>query len=294
VSQRLREQSEALRSADEAVRAGHPKGVHDLRVAMRRIRSVLATFRPLLDTTVTEPLRDELRWAARRLGEARDAQVVQELVDTLLDHLGATGDSGVTGLDDASAGLRARLHLDACAAEDVITETMASSRYAAALDLLVSVAENPPFADVEGPSAKRAVRKALRKEAKRLRAKIAVADEVLAAEGSVRRASCLHDVRKAAKRLRYAAETARPVAGGSVRRDARRARVVQSVLGDHHDVVVTRESLRRLALDEEASIAAAFLVGHLDADEERAAARLERRSAHALERLDRAVADALS
>ena len=46
---------------------------------------------------------------------------------------------------------------------------------------------------------------------------------------------------------------------------------MQGLLGDHHDAVVTRATLRHLALDEDAGVAAAFLLGHLDADEQRAA-----------------------
>ena len=56
---------------------------------MRRIRSALASFRPIVDASVTDPLRDELRWAAGRLGEARDAEVVAERIVTLLDEVAA-------------------------------------------------------------------------------------------------------------------------------------------------------------------------------------------------------------
>jgi CHAD domain-containing protein len=82
--------------------------------------------------------------------------------------------------------------------------------------------------------------------------------------------------------------------GSKARRVAERAEDVQGLLGDHHDAVVTRATLRHLAIDEDAGVAAAFLLGHLDADEQRAAERLERRGGKALKRLDRALDRALA
>jgi len=291
LSQHLREQREALTTAEADVCAGEPEGVHDLRVAMRRIRSALASFHALVDPAVTEPLRDELRWAAGRLGEARDAEVVQDLVDTLLDDIGP---AGLVGLDEAVTGLRARMHLDATAATEVIDETLGSTRYAAMTALLDSVVTHPPFTDEAERSVAKVVRTVLRKEGKRVRERVELADVADAAADPELRAACLHDVRKAAKRLRYAAEAVAPMTGSKVRRVAERAEDVQGLLGDHHDAVVTRATLRHLAIDEDAGVAAAFLLGHLDADEQRAAERLERRGGKALKRLDRALDRALA
>src|SRR4029450_1017703 len=49
-----------------------PEGVHQARVATRRLRSDLRTFRPLLDEEWSTALRNELRWLARALGDVRD------------------------------------------------------------------------------------------------------------------------------------------------------------------------------------------------------------------------------
>ena len=64
-----------LRDADLAVRTGQPHGVHDVRVACRRLRSILAAFRPVLDRTTTDPLRGELRRVGEELSGARDGEV---------------------------------------------------------------------------------------------------------------------------------------------------------------------------------------------------------------------------
>jgi CHAD domain-containing protein len=57
----------------------------------------------------------------------------------------------------------------------------------------------------------------------------------------------LHEVRKAAKRARYAAEPLIPIYGQDAARYADAFEHVQAVLGDYHDVVVTQPVLRRLA-----------------------------------------------
>lgn len=53
-------------------------------------------------------------------------------------------------------GLRARLHLDATAASEVIDETLGSTRYAAAIGLLDSVVAHPPFTEDAEQGAKKA------------------------------------------------------------------------------------------------------------------------------------------
>ena len=65
---RVQEQLEILKQRDVDVRRDTHEGVHKLRVAMRRVRSALTTFRPLVDREVTDPLREELKWIAGLLG----------------------------------------------------------------------------------------------------------------------------------------------------------------------------------------------------------------------------------
>src|SRR5687767_12432450 len=55
-----------------------PEGVHQARVATRRLRSDLRTFRPLVDAAWSSSLRDELGWLADLLGDVRDGDVLLE------------------------------------------------------------------------------------------------------------------------------------------------------------------------------------------------------------------------
>ena len=290
VRQRLADQRDALRAAEAAVRAGEPTGLHDLRVAMRRIRSLLATFRPVFDRSVTEPLRAELKDASGRLGSSRDAEVATDNTDRLLE------DVELAGVDeDAVAGLRARLRLDAVAAGDVVEETLDSTRYAALTLLLDELVTHPPLVDAKAQrDAVKVARKRVRHEARRFADVAAAAradadaggdgaerggpDHGSSAHPAVDHPAQLHEVRKAAKRLRYAAETARPVDEQAMKPVVKKAKAVQSALGEHHDAVMTRAILRHLALDEAVGEAAAFLLGHLDADEQRVMVELEQRA----------------
>ena len=281
---RLAEQQRDLIAAEAAVRRGDPEGIHDLRVAMRRIRSALASFRPIVDAGVTDPLRDELRWAAGRLGEARDAEVVADRIVSLLDEVAA--DTPPQVLDR----LRERVHADAASVRDVAVETLDSERYAAALLLLDVVTARPPFTDKAERKARPLARRRLRREARRV---LQLAEEAWATTEPEVRAERLHDVRKRAKRLRYAAEACVPVLGKRATRVAKAAERIQSTLGTHHDEIVTRAALRRIAEADDGDEASAFLLGRLDALEEQAEARVEHRAAKDVARLAKVAAKQL-
>ncbi|HUD90898.1 inorganic triphosphatase, partial [Sphingobium sp.] len=53
-----------------------PKALHQARVAVRRLRSALSLFKPILLETDIQRFRDELRWLAGMLGQARDLDVL--------------------------------------------------------------------------------------------------------------------------------------------------------------------------------------------------------------------------
>ena len=81
---RLAEQVAELVRRDGRIRRGREGDVHQARVACRKLRSALATYRPLLDREVTEPLRTELRWLGSALGAARDSRVVRDRLTVLV------------------------------------------------------------------------------------------------------------------------------------------------------------------------------------------------------------------
>ena len=58
------------------VRQDVPDAVHQMRVAIRRMRSALQAYGGIVDRAATRKLTDELRWLAGVLGEARDLEVL--------------------------------------------------------------------------------------------------------------------------------------------------------------------------------------------------------------------------
>ncbi len=109
--------------------------------------------------------------------------------------------------------------------------------------------------------------------------------QVESAGDAAERTDRLHEVRKAAKRLRYACEAAHPVLGSRVSGVEKAAKQIQELLGDHHDTVLTRSWLVQLA--EDAKPDGTFTLGHLHAREEGEAVRLEREFVDAWAELER-------
>lgn len=76
----LRQQHESLIRALHALPAGKASDVHSSRVAARRLRSILRTYRPLLDTRRARLARVDLRSHARALSSVREADVRRDML----------------------------------------------------------------------------------------------------------------------------------------------------------------------------------------------------------------------
>ncbi len=66
----------ALANEQVAVDGRNPEGVHQLRVALRRLRSALTVFTPLLPVEQWTRWKDEARWLLGALGNSRDLDVM--------------------------------------------------------------------------------------------------------------------------------------------------------------------------------------------------------------------------
>ena len=139
VDERIRGLVGQLRRYDPLVRADAPDAVHAMRVAIRRLRSALATYRPLLDRQVTDPLRIDLRWISGVLGDARDAEVLRERLLADLDDLPPEDVRGPIRdfLDEELAKAYRRAHERA-------VESMSTDRYLGLLDRLDQLVDDPP------------------------------------------------------------------------------------------------------------------------------------------------------
>ena len=262
VHARLAAQVDALARREVQARRGDPEGVHKARVACRRLRAALATFRPLLDREVTEPLRDEIQWLARSLGDARDAAVVQERLRSLLQ-------SEPRELIAGPVARRLRTTFGAGARPPAVLVDQRYLDLRAALDRLVA---DPPWTEKADRPAGKVLPQRVGKEWKRLRRTYAALAQT---EGSTEHDKALHDVRKAAKRLRYAAEAAEPVTGKKMRNLAHAAKRFTSYLGERQDTVASREQLVQLARAALDAGEPTFTYGRLHAREEARARELD-------------------
>ncbi|SDD38213.1 CHAD domain-containing protein [Geodermatophilus telluris] len=241
----VRAQARALQTADIGVRTGDPEGVHDLRVACRRLRSVLAAFRPVLDRTATDPVRDELQWIGGQLSGARDGEVA-------LEHLRSVVEAQPVELvrGPVSARLRSTEVADVERGRKAAVRALSDRRHLALLDSLDALLADPPLLAAAGEPAHAVLADAVRRTGKRLRSRVEEARGREAADPGAHldeTEHALHEVRKAAKRVRYTAEVAATVLGAPAEALVACTKQVQDVLGEAQDTVVTRQWCLRLA-----------------------------------------------
>ena len=196
--------------------------VHQMRMTVRRLRSVLATYRPLLDAERSEPLRAELKWLGALLGEVRDAEVLRKR----LTRWAAQHGPGPTGVD----ALRAALAERQAQGRARLLPELDSDRYRA---LIAALADGVPWSEAD--PGKKALRKRLRRSWRRL---AAAADAAAQTDEEEERRRRLHEVRKKAKRVRYAAESLGAIFGKDAERLGKAAKSIQSTLGDLNDAAV--------------------------------------------------------
>ena len=255
----LQEHVDRLVSCDRGVRSDQPGAVHDMRVATRRLRSTLATYRPLLDREQTDPIREELKWLGEALGRPRDAEVLHQ---RMLDLVAAQPDEPDLG----RVGSRLGSELDArhrLALVD-LQKVLDGDRYLRLLDALDGLLTRPPLTAPADEPARNKLPALIGHVARRVdRAARAVADD----QSPTARDRGLHEVRKCAKRARYAAESAIPVAGKPAMRMATRMESLQNVLGEHQDSVTAQALLLELTMTDHLSAENGFAFGVLYAQE---------------------------
>ncbi len=110
---------------EAAALGGETEGVHQMRVAARRLRSLLSAFRPMLPDDQHRWANDELKWLAGELGPFRTWDVMEgSLISAVRRAL--PGDRSIEALRRAAGRQRDQAHLQAQA-------MIRSTRYAKSL-----------------------------------------------------------------------------------------------------------------------------------------------------------------
>ena len=240
----------ALWQANEtgARESDDPDFIHQLRVALRRLRSALRLFGPALPTDFVERWSDGLKDAADGLGAARDLDVM------LAEVLSPVAESGLA--DEATQRLIAmavdrRDREKTAAREQLLAAShgrqmlaLASDLFALQSDALVKSANLTTFARLQ-----------LTQLRKRARKRYSAAADL--------HPDKLHELRVSLKRLRYGIEFLLPLLPEKATvRFANEIAEIQETLGYLNDEAVARSRLKAWAgKDPELRSGAAFVAG---------------------------------
>ena len=255
VQAHLARNTRALLAHDVGVRRDKPDSVHQMRVAARRLRSGLKVFEPLLDPTVTRPLRAELAWLAGVLGEVRDREVLRDRLLRDLDRI-STDPAIEVETTAARRLVRSSMTTGMTGARATVLDALRSQRYLALLDDLVSTCADPPVVAAADQPCSEALPPLVRKSWRRLARDV----EALRADGPDAE---WHETRIAAKRARYACEAVEPVFGKPARRLAARVELVTELLGEHQDAALAADTVRSLASRKQLAGSTGFALGIL-------------------------------
>jgi len=238
--------------------------VHQVRVACRRLRSALAAFRPVLDRTQTDPVRAELAVVGTALSPTRDAEVAVAHLRGLVAEQPAE-----LVLGPVAARLQQAAVADEAAGDAAARKVLTGAAYLRLRDDLDALVAEPPLTEAAVRPADEVLREVVARTGRRLRQAVDLARDSDSDEA-------LHDVRKAAKRLRYTAEAAVPVLGRPVAGLVTAIKGVQEVLGDRQDTFVTRPLCLQLGRQAAAAGENTFTWGRLHALEQARAEQAER------------------
>ena len=205
--------------------------VHQSRVALRRIRSNLRTFRLLVDPAWGTSLRAELAWYGGRLGQVRDLHILSDIVTIKGPEV---LDPDAVDRLDSVVGLRM-----AAALADVASERSGTRRLQLNDQMLV-LWDGPEFKSKAKKPAGELLPAMLHRAWHDLRGAARAARKEKSDAN-------LHKLRIRLKDLRYGCETVALVEGGPARKTARAAESLQSKLGDLHDACYSIDWFEDLA-----------------------------------------------
>lgn len=222
-----------------ALDGSDPEGVHQARVALRRLRSALQLFHPVIGAAGISGMRDQIRTVASSMGPARDIDVfIDEIMGPVKTAL--PEEPSLTSLEDAARTLKHAFY-DDCRASLISPPT---TEMALAVGHWIAVRgwREQPYSPVVEWLDKPMVRLADRLLQKRLRAvlkrgrgfaKLTLADR--------------HEVRIATKKLRYAVDFCAPLYSEKATKPFfKQLKRLQSLLGLLQDQAMAASVLDKL------------------------------------------------
>ena len=216
---------DAANSSAAALRANSDADVlHKLRVALRRLRTLLWAYRPLLGDELEERQGDRFKSLAGAAGKTRDWDILIELLNETLGEQQAPTErlrsARVAALNDSRDTLsHAGIHSELQDALKDATETLHRTRKTTPLK---------KFARKRVAAAEKSLHKRMR------RARHAKGSDY----------TSYHDVRKAGKKVRYLLEFFEPLLSKRQLKTRKGLKKLQKRFGALNDVVASEELLR--------------------------------------------------
>ncbi|RKE38012.1 CHAD domain-containing protein [Paraburkholderia sp. BL23I1N1] len=215
---------EAIEHANAVREDTSPEALHQLRVSLRRLRSLWWAFEPLLDKGENTRQRALYKYLATAAGKTRDWDILIELIaqDEHVAHEVAPKLEEARG----SALATSRETLSNADVKHLLRDALTS-----ASKELNTAHERVPlqeFVDNRVAASERSLKKRIKRASQAKRSNY----------------TAFHDVRKAGKKVRYLLEFFEPVLSGSHKRVLKRLKQIQKRFGTLNDIVASEMLLR--------------------------------------------------
>ena len=230
-----------------AALAGDPEGVHQVRIAIRRIRSALRLFSPHLEAHARRLFEADLRRAGRMIGEARDWDV---FCDEILPQVAESPKARkVAEMMRAPADARR-----AAAHQRCVRQLRDPSFRALVLGLTVWMEEGREDSEQVGDKVlKRDIKDIAEKLLDGLDAKATKRGRAVRHDAD---ATELHPLRKSLKKLRYSLEFLQSIyRPKKAKQFLRRLKKLQEALGEINDAAMATRLAEGLAADKHLELA---------------------------------------
>jgi triphosphatase len=203
-----------------------PEGVHQMRVASRRLRAILKAFRGILGDEVVVRFNGELRWLAQNLGRARDADVTEM----------SARDS-----EEPDAGHYERfLAEETVNAYEHLVDVLESERCSTLEKDLAQFSAAGPGSEIQEQFGKLSIADCADQLIHAALGKLLEQGDAITADSAARE---LHKLRIRAKRFRYLLDFFSSVQAEKWFEMTEALKRLQDILGEHQDAVTARAQL---------------------------------------------------
>lgn len=245
-------------ASNETARAS--EYVHQMRIALRRMRTAYRFFGDELRDAEIVPEGRALKWIGALLGDVRDWDVLAEQTFPAIERAAreTAGDAPAESSSAPWSSARAQVAMHREKAAQALRDALASPRYA---QLVIEVARQVAVLVARARGRRgRALNPDARKSLRKRYRNLAQAVDLHALTPEAR-----HRLRIQAKRLRYAIEFLAPALEGRLRRRmAANVSALQDTLGAANDAIVGKRYLSSVDLDPAVRM---FADGYLSATE---------------------------